>query len=180
LTNIPHINLPKSCFHLNSGRVKTWEPAETFHEALQSLWMSHMLIMAAESYPGAGLSHGRFDQYIFPYFQADIEGGRLDEEQAKELLECYWIKHNYAYDFQCRVMTNQGINSGFGQLVTIGGIDADGNDASNRLTWLTFDVKSYKVKGELAPLSPSSLIFKVNEVYKAMPPLAGDLIAPRC
>jgi hypothetical protein len=41
---------------------------------------------------------------------------------------------------------------------------------------LTFDVKSYKVKGELAPLSPSSLIFKVNEVYNAMPPLAGDLI----
>jgi formate C-acetyltransferase len=117
-----------------------WEPAETFHEALQSLWLTHMLIMAAESYPGAGLSPGRFDQYMSPYYEADIASGRLDEEQAKELLECYWIKHNYAYDFQCRVMTNQGINSGFGQLVTIGGIDADGNDASNRLTWLILDV----------------------------------------
>jgi len=117
-----------------------WEPAETFHEALQSLWFTHMLIMAAESYPGAGLSHGRFDQYMNPYLESDLEGGRLDEIQAKELLECYWVKHNYAYDFQCRVMTNQGINSGFGQLITIGGIDADGNDASNRLTWLILDV----------------------------------------
>jgi len=117
-----------------------WEPAETFHEALQSLWLTHMLVMAAESYPGAGLSHGRFDQYMYPYLQAGLDSGGLDEAQAKELLECYWIKHNYAYDFQCRVMTNQGINSGFGQLVTVGGIDADGNDASNRLTWLILDV----------------------------------------
>jgi pyruvate formate-lyase/glycerol dehydratase family glycyl radical enzyme len=117
-----------------------WEPPETFHEALQSLWLTHMLIMTAESYPGAGLSHGRFDQYMYPYFRADIDGGRITEEEARELLECYWIKHNYAYDFQCRVMTNQGINSGFGQLVTIGGIDAEGNDASNGLTWLILDV----------------------------------------
>lgn len=42
---------------------------------------------------------------------------------------------------------------------------------------LTFDVKSYKVKGELAPLGPRALLFKVKEVYNAMPPLAGDLIA---
>jgi len=117
-----------------------WEAADTFHEALQSLWFTHMLIMAAESYPGAGLSHGRIDQYLDPYLASDLESGRLEETQAKELLECYWIKHNYAYDFQCRVMTNQGINSGFGQLITIGGIDADGNDASNRLTWLILDV----------------------------------------
>ncbi len=117
-----------------------WEPAETFHEALQSLWLTHMLVMAAESYPGAGLSHGRFDQYMLPYYRADLESGRLTREKAKELLECYWIKHNYAYDFQCRVMNNQGINSGFGQLMTIGGMDADGNDASNELTWLILEV----------------------------------------
>lgn len=44
---------------------------------------------------------------------------------------------------------------------------------------LTFDVKSYKVKGELSSLGPNALLFKVREVYNAMPPLAGDLIAPR-
>lgn len=44
---------------------------------------------------------------------------------------------------------------------------------------VTFDVKSYKVKGELKPLKPGYMLFEVREVYNAMPPLAGDLIAPR-
>ncbi len=56
------------------------------------------------------------------------------------MLECFWIKHNYAYDFQGRVGNNQGINSSFGQLITLGGIDADGKDASNELTWLMLEV----------------------------------------
>jgi pyruvate formate-lyase/glycerol dehydratase family glycyl radical enzyme len=116
------------------------EPAETFHEALQALWFSHMLVMAAESYPGPGLSPGRIDQYLYPYYQGDLAAGRLDREQARELLQCYWLKHNYAYDYQGRVGTNQGINSGFGQLITLGGIGADGSDASNDLTWLMLDV----------------------------------------
>jgi pyruvate formate-lyase/glycerol dehydratase family glycyl radical enzyme len=115
------------------------EPASTFHEALQSLWFAHMLVMAAESYPGPGLSPGRVDQYLFPYYQADLESGRLDRAQARELLQCLWIKHNYAYDYQGRI-GNQGINSGFGQLITLGGVNADGSDASNDLTWLMLDV----------------------------------------
>jgi hypothetical protein len=83
-----------------------WEPAATFPEALQTLWFSHMLLMAAESYPGPGVSPGRIDQYLYPYYRADLDAGRLTREQAKEWLECWWIKHNYAYDFQGRVGTN--------------------------------------------------------------------------
>ncbi|GAG18027.1 unnamed protein product, partial [marine sediment metagenome] len=116
------------------------EPAETFHEALQALWFSHMLVMVAESYPGPGLSPGRIDQYLYPYYQGDLAAGRLDREKARELLQCYWLKHNYAYDYQGRVGTNQGINSGFGQLITLGGTGRDGGDASNDLTWLMLDV----------------------------------------
>ena len=115
------------------------EPAATFQEALQSLWFAHMLVMAAESYPGPGLSPGRVDQYLEPYYQSDIASGRLDRERAREMLQCLWIKHNYAYDDQGRI-GNQGINSGFGQLITLGGISADGSDASNDLTWLMLDV----------------------------------------
>ncbi len=117
-----------------------WEPAETFTEALQSLWFTHMLVMAAESYPGPGLSPGRIDQYLYPYYKADIEAGRLTREQAKEWLQCLWIKHNYAYDFQGWVGTNQGINSSFGQLITLGGMNEKGEDASNELTWLILEV----------------------------------------
>lgn len=117
-----------------------WEPAETLHEALQALWFVHMLIIAAESYPGPGLSPGRIDQYLFPYYKQDLDAGRLSEDQAREMIQCWWIKHNYAYDYQGRVGNNQGINSSFGQLITLGGIDAGGNDASNALTWLLLDV----------------------------------------
>ena len=117
-----------------------WEPPETFHEALQALWFTHMLVMAAESYPGPGLSPGRIDQYLYPYYRRDLEEGRLTRDQARELLQCYWIKHNYAYDYQGRVGTNQGINSSFGQLITLGGIGPDGQDASNDLTRLMLDV----------------------------------------
>ncbi len=114
--------------------------ASTFAEALQALWFTHMLVMAAESYPGPGLSPGRIDQYLYPYYRHDLDEGRLTRDQARELLQCYWIKHNYAYDYQGRVGTNQGINSGFGQLITLGGIGPDGQDASNDLTRLMLDV----------------------------------------
>jgi len=116
------------------------QPAETFHEALQALWLSHMLVMVAESYPGPGLSPGRADQYLYPYYERDIAAGRLDREEARELLQCYWIRHNYAYDYQGRVGTNQGMSAGFGQLITLGGSGPDGEDASNDLTWLMLDV----------------------------------------
>ncbi len=117
-----------------------WLPPETFPEALQALWTTHMLLMAAESYPGPGISPGRVDQYLYPYYQADLDAGRLTRDQAKEWLECWWIKHNYAYDYQGWVGTNQGINSSFGQLITLAGMNADGSDASNDLTDLMLDV----------------------------------------
>jgi len=117
-----------------------WKPAQSFQEALQALWFTHMLVMAAESYPGAGLSPGRIDQYLYPYYQRDVESGQMTRDEARELLQCYWIKHNYAYDYQGRVGTNQGINSGFGQLITLGGLGPHGEDASNPLTWLMLDV----------------------------------------
>jgi len=117
-----------------------WEPAQTFKEALQSLWFTHMLVLVDESYPGPGVSPGRIDQYLYPYYQADLEAGRLTREEAKEWLCCLWIKHNYAYDYQGWVGTNQGINSSFGQLITLGGLDEHGEDASNDLTFLMLEV----------------------------------------
>ncbi|MBN2231143.1 MAG: hypothetical protein JW779_16280 [Candidatus Thorarchaeota archaeon] len=117
-----------------------WESPTTFWEALQSLWITHMLVMAAESYPGAGLSHGRWDQYMYPFYKRDIESGELTRDQAKELMECYWIKHNYVYDYQGRLGINQGINSSFGQLMTLSGCGPNGEDLTNDLTWLALEV----------------------------------------
>jgi len=117
-----------------------WEPPSTFWEALQALWFIHMLVMAAESYPGAGLSFGRWDQYLYPYYAKDLESGRITRDEAKELLFCYWIKHNYVYDYQGRLGVNQGINSSFGQLITLSGCGPNGEDLTNDLTWLALEV----------------------------------------
>lgn len=117
-----------------------WQPAETFHEALQSLWFTHMLVLVCESYPGAGTSFGRFDQFLWPYFKADLAIERITPDFARELLRCFWIKPNYAYDFQGRVGRNQGINSSFGQLITLSGCGPQGEDLSNDLTYLCLDV----------------------------------------
>jgi formate C-acetyltransferase len=117
-----------------------WLPPDNFTEALQAMWMTHMLLMASESYPGPGVSPGRVDQYLYPYFKKDIDSGRLSRDEAKEWLTCWFIKHNYAYDYQGWVGTNQGINASFGQLITLAGMDAEGNDASNDLTYLMLDV----------------------------------------
>ncbi|NVM53289.1 MAG: hypothetical protein HWN66_06260 [Candidatus Helarchaeota archaeon] len=117
-----------------------WEPAETFWEALQSLWFTHILIMADESYPGPGLSFGRIDQFLHPFYQKDLEAKRMTRVEKKELLECFWIKCNYVYDYQGRLGSNQGINSGFGQLITLSGMGPNREDLTNDLTYLMLDV----------------------------------------
>ena len=123
----------------NVSRVP-YEKPRTFWEALQALWFTHMLVMAAESYPGAGLSYGRIDQYLYPFYEEDLKKGLIDREFAKELLHCFWVKHNYAYDYQGRVMRNQGINSSFGQLITLSGCGPNGEDRTNDLTMLMLEV----------------------------------------
>jgi pyruvate formate-lyase/glycerol dehydratase family glycyl radical enzyme len=122
------------------SRKVPWNPAGSFYEAVQALWFTHMLVMAAESYPGPGLSPGRIDQYLYPFYKKDIEAGELTRDKARELLQCYFIKHNYAYDYMGRVGPNQGINSGFGQLITIAGMGPGGADLTNDLTYLFLDV----------------------------------------
>ncbi|MFZ5597470.1 MAG: pyruvate formate lyase family protein [Bacillota bacterium] len=125
---------------LEAVRRVPWDPPLNFHQAVQALWFTHMLVMAAESYPGAGLSYGRIDQYLYPFYEKDIREGTITREFASEILKCFFIKHNYAYDYQGRVGRNQGINSSFGQLITLGGMGPEGEDLTNDLTLLMLDV----------------------------------------
>ena len=116
-----------------------WEPAETFWEAVQSLWLTHMLVMADENYPGPGDSFGRLDQYLYPFWEKSVQEG-MDPEFGKEILKCFWIHCNTAYDGLIRTGGNQGITAGYGQLFTIGGLGAGGQDMTNDLTYILLDV----------------------------------------
>lgn len=122
----------------NTAKVP-WNPPENFWEAVQALWMTHMLIMADERYPGPGVSFGRLDQYLYPFYKKSIDEG-MSEDFMKEILGCFWVHCNTVYDAQLRVGGNQGITAGFGQLISLSGMGKDGKDMTNDLTYLLLDV----------------------------------------
>ena len=115
-----------------------WEPAETFWEAVQALWLTHMLVLSDENYPGAGVSFGRIDQYLLPFWERSVADG-MDREFAKEILKCFWIHANTVYDAMIQT-GNQGITAGYGQLITLSGIGAGGGDMTNELTYVFLEV----------------------------------------
>lgn len=116
-----------------------WEPPRTFWEAVQALWLNHMLVMSDENYPGPGVSFGRVDQYLLPYWEQSLSQG-MDREFGKEVLRCFWIHCNTAYDAMIRVGGNQGITAGFGQLLTLSGMGPNREDQTNDLTWAILEV----------------------------------------
>jgi pyruvate-formate lyase len=116
-----------------------WEPAANFWEAVQSLWLTHMLVMSDENYPGPGVSFGRLDQYLYPLWEKSVEAG-MRPEFGKEILKCFWIHCNTAYDGMIRTGGNQGITAGYGQLFNLSGMGPQGRDMSNALTYVLLDV----------------------------------------
>lgn len=102
--------------------------ARSFHEALQALRILHYVLWCEGEYH-CGL--GRIDQYLFPYYDADIKTGRITEEQALEMLEEFFISCNRDSDLYIGVQ--QGDN---GQSVMLGGKTRDGRDAFNELSKL--------------------------------------------
>jgi formate C-acetyltransferase len=104
-------------------------PARSFHEALQSFWFTH-LALHLEQY-GWSISAGRFDQYMAPYYTRDLETGRLDQQDAWELLLGLWVKFMENVGAKLKKTTFQNL--------TLGGQDSEGKDQSNPLSHLCLD-----------------------------------------
>lgn len=102
------------------------EPAASFRQAVQLVWITH-LIQSINL--GAALSFARFDQYMLPYYRADLQAGRITREDAAELLRHLWLKVN-----EPKMRTVQSM--------TLAGITPDGADAANELTALCLEVTS--------------------------------------
>ena len=111
-----------------------YEPAETFQEAVQSVW-SIQLILQIES-NGHSLSYGRFDQYMYPYYDRDIKNGTIKESEALELLTCLWIKTLTINKVRSQAHTLSSAGSPMYQNVTIAGQTTDKKDAVNDLSFL--------------------------------------------
>ncbi len=116
-----------------------WEAPQSFWEAVQALWLTHMLVMSDENYPGPGVSFGRLDQYLYPFWERSLAEG-MDREFGKEILKCFWVHANTAYDAFLRTGGNQGITAGYGQLFNISGCGPGGRDMTNDLTYAMLEV----------------------------------------
>ena len=111
-----------------------YEPAETFREAVQSAWFIQLILQIESN--GHSLSYGRFDQYMYPYYNRDIKNGTIKESEALELLTCLWIKTLTINKVRSQAHTLSSAGSPMYQNVTIAGQTIDKKDAVNDLSFL--------------------------------------------
>lgn len=109
--------------------------ADNFYEACQSFWFVQQLIQLESS--GHSISPGRFDQYMYPYYQKDRERGILDREFAQELIDCIWVKLNDLN--KCRDAVSAEGFAGYSlfQNLIAGGQNEEGVDVTNDLSFMT-------------------------------------------
>ena len=106
--------------------------ATSFYEACQSFWFVQQLLQVESS--GHSISPGRFDQYMYPYYKADIDKGVITREAAQELLDCIWVKLNDLNKVRDAASAEGFAGYSLFQNLIVGGQDKDGNDVTNDLS----------------------------------------------
>ncbi len=126
---------------------------QNFQEALQSYWFVHLGVII-ELNTWDAFSPGRLDQHLYPFYKKGLAEGILTEEQARELLQCFWVKFNNqpAPPKVGITAAESGTYTDFAN-INSGGLKADGSDGVNEVTYLVLDVID-----EMRLLQPSSNI----------------------
>jgi len=158
-------------------------PATNFREAMQSQWFIQMF-SRIEQKTGTIISNGRMDQYLYPFYKADIEAGILNEDQAIELFECMWVGMAQFIDLYLSP-TGGAFNEGYAhwEAVTVGGQTPEGRDASNDLTYLIlrskreFPLHYPDLAARVHARAPERYLYEVAETIKegsGFPKLIND------
>lgn len=124
--------IAKTCSHVPA------KPARDFYEAVQSFWLIHICVNLETSFLAE--SPSRMDQYLYPLYLKDVmEDKTLSRQAAAEILSCLMVKFN---QMACVKMSydKKNIPGTHLQDVTICGVDRDGWDASNELSYLLLEV----------------------------------------
>jgi len=146
------------------------EPPRTFYEAIQTVWFVQLGAILSEN--SLALNLGRFDQYMYPYYENDIKNSIITEEKAQELIECLWIKLS-EWVWAISKNTAQyfaGYNSF--QNLTIGGRKRDGSDAVNEISYMclkaTKNVKTHQpgLSVRIHPDSPEEFLLSVCNLIR--------------
>ena len=124
-----------------------------FHEALQSYWFCHLAVIT-ELNGWDAFNPGHLDQHLFPFYERGLADGTLTREQARELLECFFIKfNNHPAPPKVGVTAAEsGTYTDFAN-INLGGLQADGSDGANELSHLLLDIVE-----EMHLLQPSTNI----------------------
>ena len=147
-----------------------FNPPETFREAIQAVWFTQIMLFTEENTTSFCID--RPDQYLYPYYIKDKEKGILTDDQAQELLECLWIKmaevvyviSEDASEYYSGYQSYHGL--------TVGGIDKDGNDASNEISKMalqcTMDLRMHvpTINVRVNEASSDDFLMKVCELVE--------------
>ncbi|HWQ77298.1 MAG TPA: glycyl radical protein [Anaerovoracaceae bacterium] len=158
------LKIAQNCRNVPAG------PAKDFYEAVQSFWFVQAIIQIESN--GHSISPLRFDQYMYPYYIADIKSGRLTKESAQELLDCLWVKFN-----DINKVRDEGSTKAFGgypmfQNLIVGGQDADGNDVTNELSIACLEATAHtklpqpSISIRVWNKSPDAFLMKAAEVSR--------------
>jgi pyruvate formate-lyase/glycerol dehydratase family glycyl radical enzyme len=117
-------------------------PPRSFWEALQLWYMATTIILIESN--GHSVSHGRFDQYMYPFYASDMKSGAATKEFIQELIEVAFVKALWWTKLRDRltIISNAGRGMG-GDTMTIGGVDKDGKDATNDLSYMILDADAH-------------------------------------
>jgi pyruvate formate-lyase/glycerol dehydratase family glycyl radical enzyme len=147
-------------------------PAQNFKEALQSIWFIYVVLRIEGL--GPGLTLGRPDQYLYPFYKKDVEKGTITAEEACELLALFLIKINDTAVLFSSEFAEQ--LAGFPTLanITLGGVTKEGKDAVNELSYLFLDAEkdvSLTVEELVVRINrnnPEAFLMKACEVAKLL------------
>ena len=132
------------------ARVPARAPRD-FHEALQSYWFCHLAVIS-ELNGWDSFNPGHLDQHLLPFYERGLADGSLSREDARELLECFFVKfNNHPAPPKVGVTAEEsGTYTDFAN-INLGGLLVDGSDGANELTHLLLEVVD-----DLHLLQPSS------------------------
>ncbi len=140
-------------------------PPQNFRQALQSLWMMWDFQRLCGNWSGLG----RLDAMLGPYLQADLSAGRITLDEARELIAHFWIK---GCEWIGQDSQNGTGDAQFYQNVVLGGIDAEGCDVTNEVTYLILDVveelhiSDFPIAVRVSPGTPERLLRRIAEVQR--------------
>lgn len=146
-------------------------PAESFREAVQSFYLYHIVIFMEQN--AASYNPGRMDQYLYPFYKADVEAGKITPDEAQELLDCLWVKFSEPCIFQDEISAKYSAGYPMYQNLCAGGVDRTGADAVNDVSYMilqaTMDVQLYQpslsVRYSMSR-NPDSFLKKVVDLIK--------------